>query len=227
MISESIVTQWSVDHPWPSADQIEQDLLLTQAICEISSDELFGKELVLRGGTAFHKLYLAQPARYSEYLDFVRTSAGGIGGIMKRLTIMGKDLGFEVKTQMAAHPKVFWRFVSASGVKRKIKLEINTFERSPMLPLTTLPLLVENSWFSKQADVPVFQAEELCATKVRALYQRSKCRDLFDLWLALTELKLAPKDIMAAFDAYRPQGLTQPLLRKTPQGKACRQRLLL
>ncbi|MFQ9742870.1 MAG: nucleotidyl transferase AbiEii/AbiGii toxin family protein, partial [Slackia sp.] len=106
MIPESIVTQWSVDHPWPSADQVEQDLLLTQAICEISSDELLRKELVLRGGTAFHKLYLAKPARYSEDLDFVRTSAGGIGDIMKRLTAMGKDLGFEVKTQMAAHPKV-------------------------------------------------------------------------------------------------------------------------
>ncbi|MFR5827601.1 MAG: nucleotidyl transferase AbiEii/AbiGii toxin family protein [Adlercreutzia equolifaciens] len=219
MIPESIVTQWSVDHPWPSADQVEQDLLLTQAICEISSDELLRKELVLRGGTAFHKLYLAKPARYSEDLDFVRTSAGGIGDIMKRLTAMGKDLGFEVKTQMAAHPKVFWRFVSASGVKRKIKLEINTFERSPMLSLTTLPLLVENSWFSRQADVPVFQVEELCATKVRALYQRSKGRDLFDLWLALTELKLVPEDIMAAFDAYRPQGLTQALLRKNLETK--------
>lgn len=88
-----------------------------------------------------------------------------------------------------------------------------------MLPLTTLPLLVESSWFSRQADVPVFQVEELCATKVRALYQRSKGRDLFDLWLALTELKLVPEDIMAAFDVYRPQGLTQALLRKNLEAK--------
>ena len=36
MIPESTVTAWSVGHPWPDADQVEQDLLLAQAICEIA-----------------------------------------------------------------------------------------------------------------------------------------------------------------------------------------------
>lgn len=219
MIPGAIITAWSTDHPWPAADQVEQDLLLTQAICEIANDDLLRKELVLRGGTAFHKLYLKRPARYSEDLDFVRTSEGGIGAIMKRLTEIGHNLGFEVRTQMTQHPKVFWRFVSATGIKRKIKLEINTFERSPMLPLTTLPISIETSWFVGHADVPVFQVEELCATKIRALYQRSKGRDLFDMWLALTELSISPNDIVAAFEAYRPAGITRTLAEKNLQAK--------
>lgn len=53
-----------------------------------------------------------------------------------------------------------------------------------------------------------FQPEELIATKIRALYQRSKGRDLFDLWLALNELRLEPAAILAAFGPYRPVGLT-------------------
>ena len=48
---------------------------------EIANDGLLGQEIVLRGGTAFHKLFLPEPYRYSEDLDFVRTTTGAIGGI--------------------------------------------------------------------------------------------------------------------------------------------------
>ncbi|WP_206215131.1 nucleotidyl transferase AbiEii/AbiGii toxin family protein [Adlercreutzia sp. ZJ138] len=219
MIPRSIVTAWSIEHPWPDSDQVEQDLLLAQAICEIANDELLGRELIIRGGTAFHKLYLDQPCRYSEDLDYVRTSTGGIGDIMKRLTEMGRSLGFEVRTQMTRHPKVFWRFVSTSGVKRKIKLEINTFERSPMLPLVSKETSVESAWYTGYAEVPVFQVEELCATKVRALYQRSKGRDLFDLWLALDRLGVEPEAIVGVFGAYKPEGLTRGLMERNLEAK--------
>jgi len=46
------------------------------------------------------------------------------------------------------------------------------------------------------------------ATKIRALYQRSKGRDLFDLWLALEHLHLDPGEILSAFGPYRPTGMT-------------------
>jgi predicted nucleotidyltransferase component of viral defense system len=38
--------------------------------------------------------------------------------------------------------------------------------------------------------VRTFRAEEILATKLRALYARRKGRDLFDLWLALPQLIL-------------------------------------
>jgi hypothetical protein len=49
---------------------------------------------------------------------------------------------------------------------------------------------------------------ELIATKLRALYQRSKGRDLFDIWLALTTIELDPDDILTVFAPYRPTGHT-------------------
>ncbi len=53
-----------------------------------------------------------------------------------------------------------------------------------------------------------FAIEELLATKIRALFQRSKGRDLFDLWMALTQLDVEPDDLVAAFAPYRPDGFT-------------------
>ena len=208
MIRRSDIVQWGVAHPWQNENQIEQDLLLSRAMVEIANDPLLGRELVLRGGTAFHKLFLPKPYRYSEDLDFVRTTGGGIGEVMKRLTMLGDELGFEVRTKMGKYPKVMWRFAFTDGVPGKIKLEINTFERSPMMELTTRRHAVESPFYSGAADIPTFQPEELVATKLRALYQRKKGRDLYDLWLALTVLRLDPERIAAAYPAYRPEGVS-------------------
>lgn len=86
MIPFNTVTAWGATRPWVTREQIEQDLLLSKAIIDIYSNELLSKELIFRGGTALHKLVMPKPARYSEDLDFVRTSAGGIGDIIDAAT---------------------------------------------------------------------------------------------------------------------------------------------
>lgn len=68
MIPADAITAWSVTHPWPTREQVEQDLLLSRAICAIARDDYLGDELVFRGGTALHKLHLDPPVRYSEDL---------------------------------------------------------------------------------------------------------------------------------------------------------------
>lgn len=212
MMRRTDITQWGVKHLWQNENQIEQDLLLSMAMIEISNDSLLGTELVLRGGTAFHKLFLPEPYRYSEDLDFVRISGGGIGDVMKRLTSLGRELGFEVRTKMGEFPKVYWRFAFEDGTPGKIKLEIDTYEKSPMMPLAKRVHRVENPFYTGEADIPTFQPEELVATKLRALYQRKKGRDLYDIWLALTVLELNPKTIVAAFPAYKPKGVDGKLM---------------
>ena len=79
MLSVNDIAAWGRAHPWASADQIEQDLLLSRAICAIADDDYLGQELAFRGGTALHKLHLPAPLRYSEDLDYVRSTGGGIG----------------------------------------------------------------------------------------------------------------------------------------------------
>ena len=44
--------------------------------------------------------------------------------------------------------------------------------------------------------------DELLGTKMRALYQRRKGRDLFDLAAALREITISPERIVSAFNEY-------------------------
>jgi len=209
MIPYNVVTAWSLSHPWPTREQIEQDLLLSKAICDIYTNKLLAGELILRGGTALHKLILSKPHRYSEDLDFVRSSAGGIGAIMKELTELGKLTGFTVKTRIGQFPKVFWHGGTQTGRDMRIKIEINTYERSPALPLAEATHSVRSDWYSGSALVRMFQNEEMAATKIRALFQRAKGRDLFDLWLLTNEIGVDAELVCRAFSTYRPDEFTQ------------------
>ncbi|MCL2483523.1 MAG: nucleotidyl transferase AbiEii/AbiGii toxin family protein [Propionibacteriaceae bacterium] len=197
-----------ITHPWATADQIEQDLLLSRAICAIADHPYLGNELLFRGGTALHKLQLPTPLRYSEDLDYVRTTAGGIGTLTGALLDLGRDLGFDVRSKITEHPKVYWRTISQAGNPLRIKVEVNTHERSPAFPVAHIPFEVTSPWWSGTSDVPIFQLAELIATKLRALYQRSKGRDLFDIWLTLTQTSLNPSEVLLAFKSYRPAGYT-------------------
>ena len=49
MIPTNDITAWAHSAPWPSPDQVEQDLLLSQLICLIAADDYLGDELVFRG----------------------------------------------------------------------------------------------------------------------------------------------------------------------------------
>jgi len=210
VLTTSQITQWSVDHPWATPDQIEQDYLLSKSLIAIANDEHLGQELVFRGGTALHKLHLPKPLRYSEDLDYVRTTAGGIGKVSNALHDLGQSLGFQVSYRSGEHPKFLWKYVSNSGNPAKIKIEINTHERSPAMPLITIPHSLRTpSRLVAEGNVLTFCLAELTSTKIRALYQRNKGRDLFDMWLSLTETKVKPDDILSAFDTYRPDNFTK------------------
>jgi len=209
VITSTQLTHWSTVVPWISGDQVEQDLVLSRLIVEIAQDPYLGDELVFRGGTCLHKLYDTGLARYSEDLDYVRRSGGGIGDLTRAVTAIGERLGMDVRTRIGRHPKIFLRapFESGAGSMR-VKVEVNTFERAPARPLTQVHHTVSSPWFTGDADVQTFDLAELVATKIRALFQRSKGRDLFDLWLAITRLGVAPEDLVACFGPYRPDGYT-------------------
>ncbi len=208
MIPAAAVTQWSTGAPWPTRTQIEQDLLLSRLICEIANHPYLGEELVFRGGTCFHKLHVHPARRYSEDLDYVRSTAGGIKEFTGAVTELGTELGFEVKTRISENPKAYLITESDEGLRIRIKVEINTRERSPVDPVQLVPYDVSSPWWTGQAQVRTFSTRELVATKIRALYERKKSRDVFDLWLALTELGLTGEDLIAAFEPYHPASLT-------------------
>jgi predicted nucleotidyltransferase component of viral defense system len=209
VITDADIAHWRTHVPWVDADQVEQDLVLSRMIVEIANDPLLGGELVFRGGTCFHKLWLDRPWRYSEDLDYVRTTAGGIGDILSALRSIGERVGFDrVTTDVGTHPKARLRSTFETGGPMTIKVEINTFERSPARPVIGRDYRVESPWFSGAASVTTFDLAELIATKIRALFQRKKGRDLFDLWLAVRHAGASVDDIATCFAPYRPDTWT-------------------
>lgn len=210
MIPRADIVDWGRSVGWPTDEQVEQDLLLSRLIVEIANDPYLGEELVFRGGTCLYKLHADRAYRYSEDLDYVRRSGGGIADLTRAVGAIGAKLGMEVRTRIGQQPKIYLRAPFESGDARmRIKVEVNTFERSPARELVHLPYSVRSAWFTGTADVLTFSLAELVSTKLRALFQRSKGRDLFDLWLAVGELGVAPADLIACFAAYRPRGYTR------------------
>ncbi len=172
---------------------------------EIANDELLGPELALRGGTCLHKLVLPKPLRYSEDLDYVRRTRSGVGPFLDALREIATSLGLEDRGTDFNRQMADARFDAepTSGVGRiRIKFEINVAETESLFPHVALPFAVDSPWWSGEAAVPTFSVEELMGTKLRALFQRSKGRDLFDLWHVLTDLDPDEAKIVAAFHHY-------------------------
>jgi len=225
VITDADIRHWRTQVPWIDADNVEQDLLLSRLIIEIANHPLLGKELVFRGGTCFHKLWLDRPWRYSEDLDYVRTTSGGIGDILNAVRDIAAAIGFDrAQTRIGQHPKVRLDSTFDSGNPMRVKVEINTYELSPAQPTVTRNHTIESAWFNGSAEVPTFTLEELIATKIRALYQRSKVRDLFDMWLAVTHGGADPDEIAACFQPYRPDGWTAKQALKNLEAKLSDQR---
>ena len=188
MIPQLNLTAWSAHAPWPELRQVEQDLIIARAIVAIFSDPVLATELRFRGGTALNKLHFPAPLRYSEDIDLVRTTHGPIGPILDRLRVVLEPwLGLGAFDQSRIAPKLRFRTPSEEdpAVEIRLKIEINTSEIDAYDPPLSIVYAVNNPWFAGQAQVVTFSREEMMATKLRALLQRDKGRDLFDLAHAL------------------------------------------
>lgn len=188
MIPAQNIVAWSVIVPWADNRQIEQDLIISRALVDIFSDNLLKQELRFRGGTALNKLHFPEPLRYSEDIDLVRTSSGPIGPILDQLrAVLEPWLGHARFDQSQVAPKLKFRVDAehGDGAQIRLKVEINTREIEAFDPPENQIFKVENPWFTGATEIPTFSCEEMLATKLRALLQRNKGRDLYDLNHAL------------------------------------------
>lgn len=209
MIPQAFITEWSLRAPWPTDLQIEQDLILSRLMVEFANDPLLGGELVMRGGTCFHKLHLPAPMRYSEDLDYVRRTHSGIKPVMEAIRRIATDAGLIQQSYKQGGDMVNLMFEATptSGIGRiRVKIEINVRETAFLREPTAIPLTVDSRWWAGTAAIPTFVIEELLGTKMRALYQRRKGRDLFDLWIALTTLDVDDREVVEALRHYMGAG---------------------
>jgi predicted nucleotidyltransferase component of viral defense system len=175
------------------------------ALVDCFAHPVVASQAIFRGGTALHKLFFKPAGRYSEDIDLVQRKAGPIGDLINAIReVLDPWLGDPKWKQGQGRFTIYYRFETTfvPVVNMRLKIEINTREHSNVLGLTHSNYSVTNPWFTGKSEVVTYSLPELLGTKMRALYQRKKGRDIFDLWMALTQQNVDPKKIVRCFTEY-------------------------
>lgn len=205
MIPSNDIIEWSEFVPWFTNEQVEQDLIISRSLVELFSDKVIQENLAFRGGTAIHKLFLSPQPRYSEDIDLVQIKPGPFGHIFDRIREILSFIGEPKRKQKNRNNTLIYQFDSEiEPVQRlKLKVETNCREHNSFFGLEYKQYEVNSSWFKGTCRILTYQIEELMGTKLRALYQRKKGRDLYDIYKVLdSELSVSIDKIIQAYKYY-------------------------
>lgn len=204
MIPLAALTEWTNSVPWTDMKQVEQDLIICRALVAIYSDEFLSSRLAFRGGTALHKLYLSPQPRYSGDIDMVQIVSEPIKPTIDRLRDVLSFLGVPTVKQKRNNNTIVFKIDSTEipVTILRMKVEINCREHFSILGFEKVDFGVANSWFTGNCQIITYKLDELIGTKVRALYERRKGRDLFDLYKALHNENLNIEKVIDCFNEY-------------------------
>jgi predicted nucleotidyltransferase component of viral defense system len=206
--------------PWPNLFQVEQDLLLCRGMAALFEDSFLQQQIAMRGGTLLHKVYLPPPSRYSEDIDLVVIGDRPEGHIRKALNRVLEGVLGTPKQSVWENVKLAIRntfkpsrvlrmtyeipSLAETGRILQIVVEANVTERKPFQPVMKIPFEFSFQDSTVKTKINGYDIHEMLGTKMRALFQRRRGRDLFDLYWALTQAKtsVVPAKIIEAFKHY-------------------------
>lgn len=208
--------------PWPNMRQVEQDLLLCRSMEALFKDDFLSSQVSMRGGTLLHKVHLAPASRYSEDIDLVVHGDSPENHIRKAINRVLKDIlgepanstweDVKLAVRNVVRPsrilRLIYRVSSVSGgAPLEIIIEVNVTERKSHLPIVKFPFQFQFRDEEISAMVNGYDIHEMLGTKMRALFQRKRGRDLFDLYWALTmpNTQVEPGKIIESFLYYMEQ----------------------
>jgi predicted nucleotidyltransferase component of viral defense system len=209
--------------PWAAPYQVEQDLLLCQSMAALFHDDFLSSQIAMRGGTLLHKVHLAPAARYSEDIDLVVVGNRPRDHIEKAIRrVLSNFLGqpansvwgqLKLAIRNLAQPsevlRITYSMRSVIEPNRRLNIivEANVTERKPHRSVVRLPFSFTFRGNPVEARVIGYEIHEMLGTKMRAMFQRRRGRDLFDLYWALTQSPTAvdPAEIVSSFQHYLKQ----------------------
>jgi predicted nucleotidyltransferase component of viral defense system len=179
------------------ATQIEKDYVLTWLLTGIAFDEVLKNFLIFKGGTCLKKIYF-EDYRFSEDLDFtvLKNSEISVKDLQERfsrifffvcnqslnqLSIVGD---IEMNSSWTINFDIgYVSVLGGSGSNKNIKVDISMDELVINQPIQKDLLQT----YSDQLDCNLYcyPLEEVLTEKMRAVLQRTRPRDLFDLWYLL------------------------------------------
>lgn len=109
------------------------------------------------------------------------------------------------KSEQSLHNNsLIYRFESEIPpvINMRLKIEINTREHFSVLGSKEVDFMVKSTWFNGECKLTTYQIEELFGTKFRALYQRKKSRDLFDIYWAYKHHEINTEQLLQCYTQY-------------------------
>jgi predicted nucleotidyltransferase component of viral defense system len=158
----------------------EKDYLLA-LVLQLITDSPLGEKLVFKGGTAIHHCYLEQH-RFSEDLDF---SSGQYSVSFEEVQEVLTSLDYlEIKKHYQSNATIKIErllYTGPLGHPNSIKVEIDLLQ-NVLLPVKRLPY--RTTW-GFEFPVRVMDIREISAEKIRAMSDRARYRDFYDMFLIL------------------------------------------
>ena len=168
----------------------EKDYILA-IILKIIYNSSLKNQLVFKGGTAIHHLYLDQ-LRFSEDLDFNAIGPVSIDNLMEVFAehdfleiVKYHTSDFALKIERIK----FW---GPLDMPNSIKIDID-LGQNIFLPAKVLSY---KNCYMVPVSVRAMDLKEICAEKIRAINERARYRDFYDLTLAMKIYKIEPKEII-------------------------------
>ena len=177
-----LINQRTLQYPLPIA---EKDYFLALAI-QLACNSPLKEKLIFKGGTAIHHCYLPQK-RFSEDLDF--TSIDPKITMEEIITVLESNGTFRVNKTFQSNFTIKiekLQYQGLLGQPGNIKFEV---DRHQNVVLPGVITEYQNVWRINASPI-VMDQKEICAEKIRAVSQRARYRDFYDLYFLLNEQKI-------------------------------------
>ena len=178
---------------------VEKDYVLGWMLAGISAHDALRENWIFKGGTCLKKCFF-ETYRFSEDLDFTMTDGGQIDqGFLKQtfqeigdwiyertgIEFPAEKQGFDIyqnpRGTISCQGKISYRGPVATRDLPRIKLDLTADERIVLAPNRVGVFHPYSDAPADGIDVLAYAYEELFGEKVRALAERTRPRDLYDV----------------------------------------------
>lgn len=173
---------------------IEKDFFISIiliALGEMYEFSKFRDRIVFKGGTCIKKVFYPHDARFSEDLDFSNLSIEDCRSFLRRVdsVLVGQNLGVTrlINTQVIYEDErgldIQLNYLSLLGQRNHIMINLST--ASALRKTSESELHVRPYFELVKTRIFIMDINEILAEKTRALLQRHRPRDVFDVWFLM------------------------------------------
>ncbi len=187
----NLETEWGLRE-----EVIEKDYVIGWLLWGIGSDEVLRDAWVFKGGTCLKKCFF-ETYRFSEDLDFTVLPGGPFApeevlpilrGLLERVY---EESGVDFAAQppraklrpngRSAEGRIYYRGPRMAPLVAMVKLDLDSSERVARPPVLRSVSHPFSDRFPSEGQVRCYSFDELFAEKIRALGERCRPRDLYDV----------------------------------------------